>query len=195
MIAELKPVRPQIPGLGDQLYAGEHRVLHHGIEKSRTGIKAALFTSQRHAQVETEAVDVKLGDPVAQRIQGQLYDARVREIKGVTAAAEVGAASRVLRHRPIVGGVVQAAQTQGRTELAALAGVVVHHVQQYLDVRGMQRLDRALELIEVAGGKITRLRGEICERVVAPVVHQPALEQRTILQERLNGQQLDGGDA
>ena len=43
--------------------------------------------------------------------------------------------------------------------------------------------------------RIRRVRGEEPQRVVAPVVRQPAPEHLGLGGERLHGQQLDGGDA
>ena len=39
------------------------------------------------------------------------------------------------------------------------------------------------------------VRREVADRVVAPVVAQPAIEQQRVLHELVDGQQLDGGDA
>ena len=39
------------------------------------------------------------------------------------------------------------------------------------------------------------MRGEIADRVVAPVVAQPALEQERVVDELMDGQELDRGDA
>ncbi len=132
---------------------------------------------------------------MAQRIERQLHHPRVHEVQGIAAAGVVDAEAWIVRLQPVVAGIVQSAHRQRRTALAALAGVVVDHVEQHLDVRRMQRADRGLELGGPAAGEIARLGREVAERVVAPVVHQAALHQRPIVHQRVDRQQLDRRDA
>ena len=46
-----------------------------------------------------------------------------------------------------------------------------------------------------AARRVLVVRREVADRVVAPVVAQAALEQRRVLHELVDRQQLDGGDA
>ena len=63
----------------------------------------------------------------------------------------------------------------------------------------MERLDHLLELGDllaaVAGGGVGVVRREEADRVVAPVVGQPALDQGRLADELVHRQQLDRGDA
>ena len=43
--------------------------------------------------------------------------------------------------------------------------------------------------------RVARLRREEAERVVAPVVRQPLFDQHAVVDEAVDRQQLDGGDA
>ena len=63
--------------------------------------------------------------------------------------------------------------------MVALGRVVVDDVEDHLDSRAVERLDHALELAHLfavgAGGRVERVRGEVADRRVAPVVRQPAI--------------------
>src|ERR1700722_1958607 len=72
--------------------------------------------------------------------------------------------------------------------------MVIDHVEQYFDPGRMQGLDRTLELIAVAAVQIARFGSEVGERVVAPVIDEPALDEWPILHDRMYRQQLDRGD-
>ena len=111
MPAELKAIRAQIPGLGDQLDARERRILQQRGEEARVRIKALAVTAERHAQVEAKAIDMKLAHPIAQRIERQLDHARVREIHGVAAARIIDAMPEVVRRGPVVDGIVAVSYT------------------------------------------------------------------------------------
>ena len=86
-------------------------------------------------EVEAEAVDVHLGDPVAQRVQDHPQRRGVGRVDGVAAAGDVevgrpvGDPVDVL----VVADVVEAAEAQRRAERAALGGVVVDHVEDHLE--------------------------------------------------------------
>src|SRR5690606_30136770 len=58
----------QIPRLGDELHAREHRILLDGGKKPREAVELEGVTRQRRREVEAEAVDVHLRHPVAQAI-------------------------------------------------------------------------------------------------------------------------------
>ena len=60
MMAELVAARADVPGLGDQLHARQHRVLAQRVEEAGAGIEAVRLAAERHAEVEAEAVDVEL---------------------------------------------------------------------------------------------------------------------------------------
>ena len=83
--------------------------------------------------------------------------------------------------------------------MVPLGGVVVDDVQQHLDACRMERANHPLEVADlpasVARAAVLVVRGEVGDRVVAPVVAQPLREQPVVLHELVHGQQLHGGDA
>ena len=103
--------------------------------------------------------------------------------------------TRIIRDKAVVAGVVQPAKRQRRAHLAALGGVVVYDVEDHLDAGGMQPSHRDAHLVRGILGQIARLDREEAERVIAPVVAQPLLEERAVLHEGVDRQQLDRRDA
>ena len=113
-------------------------------------------------------------------------------------AGEVEVVARVVLHRAVVGVVVDAAHRQHRPEVVALGGVVVDHVEDHLDAGRVQRLDHRLELLDLAERdrrRVAVVRGEVGDRVVAPVVAQAAFDEVVVVDELVHRHQLDGGDA
>ena len=66
---------------------------------------------QRGGKVEAKAVDVADLDPVAQRIHHHLQHARMGEVDRAAAAGEVVVVARVFLVEPVIGRVVDAAET------------------------------------------------------------------------------------
>ena len=151
-------------------------------------------------EVEAEAVDVHLGDPVAQGVHDELEHLRVVDVEGVAGAGVVHVVARVVLRR---GGSRWCCQMPLKLRawgpFVALAGVVVDHVEDDLDARGMEGLDHLLELADlaaaVADGAVARHGGEVAEGVVAPVVAQALVDEVAVVDEVMDGQELDGGDA
>ena len=189
-----------VPGLGDQLDPRHHRILGDHVQERRPFLEPALLAGQGGSQVEPEPVDVHLGHPVPQRVHDQLQGDRVADVEGVAAAGRVDVTARVAGVQPVVGGVVQAAETQRRAELVGLGGVVEHHVDQHLQPGPVQRVHHRLELGDLTArlpgphrGRIALVRGEVADRVVPPVVGQPALDQERLRHAFVHRQQFDGG--
>ena len=197
--AELIPVRTHVPRLGDQLHLAQHRVVaERDLERVFLVHVVPLVPEQRADQVEAEPVDPHLGHPVAQRVEDHPQHARLGGVDGVAAAGDVVVVVLVVGE-PVVAEVVQAAEGERRPLVAALTGVVVDHVEDHLDARGVQGRHHLLELphllAERAHRAVRGVRGEVAEGVVAPVVGQAATDQERLGHVVVNGQQLDRRDA
>ncbi len=194
--AELVAAGAHVPRLRDQLHRREHRVLRQHVEEGAVRLERVVAAGQRWCQVEPEAVDVHLLDPVAQRVGHHRQGAPVPEVEGVPAAGHVGVAAAA--EEPVVGHVVQAAPGQHRAVGAALGRVVVDDVEEHLDAGGVQRPHQVAELTDLltarAPGRVVGVRREEAHRVVAPVVRGPAPQQRRLAAEVLHRQQLHGRD-
>jgi hypothetical protein len=96
----------------------------------------------------------------------------------------------------VVARVVDPPEGQRRAQLVAFGGVVVDHVHQHLDPRLVKAADHQLELVEVSVLREVALgRREEAERVVAPVVREPFVDEVPVVVEGLDRQELDRGDA
>ena len=137
-----------VPGLGDQLDAREHRVLAHRGQEQRVGVELARAPAERGRQVEAEAVDVHLLHPVAQRVHHQAQRLGAVDVERVAAAGVVHIQSRILA-KAIVGGVVDAPQGQRGAVVVALGGVVEDHVEDHLEAGGVQGAHHRLELVHL----------------------------------------------
>ncbi len=192
-VAHLVAALAHVPGLGDQLHLGDHRILLHQVEERRQPVHLVELPGQGGREIEAEAVDMHLGDPVPQRVHDQLKDVRGPHEQGVPGARGVHVVAAVVGEA-VVGEVVQAPEGQRRAQMAALGGVVVDDVQDHLDPGLVQRLDRRLELQDllaaVAPGGVGVVRGEEADRVVAPVVVQAHVHQTVIVHELVDGHQL-----
>ena len=99
----------------------------------------------------------------------------------------------------VVAAVVDPLPRERRAELVAFGRVVIDHVQNHLDSRGVQGADHRLELDEllvgIGRGEIARVGREEAQRVVAPVVDAALLDQEPLIDVVVNRQELDGRDA
>ena len=116
------------------------------------------------SEVEAEAVDPHLRDPVPQRVHDQPQGNGMARVERVAAAGGVHVPTPGIE--VVVATVVQAAEAEHRAVGACLGGVVEHDVQQYVEARGVQRGDHVAELLDLSAG----VRGEEADRVVAPEV-------------------------
>ena len=200
--AQLVAAAGRVPGLGDQLDAGQGRVLPDSLEERCVAVEAAwvVRVGQGHApqhrgQIEAETVDVHLLDPVAQRVHDHLQRHIVAGVDAVAGAGVVGVVGRILAAEVVVGLVVQSAPRQRGAALVALGRVVVHHVQDHLDAVAVQLLHHVPELVDRILACKAPVRGEEGQRVVAPVVAQSHLDQRAFTDGFLHGQQFHGRHA
>ena len=85
-------------------------------------------------------------------------------------------------------------------EVIALGGVVVDHVENHLDAGAVQRphhrLNSRTASVAAMRDADSRMSGaKIRQRVVAPVVRQPAFDQVPVVGVMVHRHQFDGGDA
>ncbi len=197
-VAHLVAALADVPGLGDELDLADDRILLDEVEERREAVDVLQLARQRGGQVEPETVDVHLLHPVPEAVHDQLQHVGVAGVEGVARAGVVHVIAFVALDQPVVGGVVEAAERERRSEVVALRGVVVDDVEDHLDAGLVQRPNHRLELGHLAAGLPRRgvlvVRREEADRVVAPVVAEPSIEEVAVLHELVDGHQLDGGD-
>ena len=129
-----------IPGFGDQLRVAKDWILGDAFQQRRIGQDVPVAIPPEYGgEVETEAVDMHLHDPVAQRIENQITHDRVRRIDRVSCAREVTIEAFVVV-QPVVDRVVDSAKRDRGSEFIAFDRVVEHHIQDHLDIRPGERL-------------------------------------------------------
>ncbi|CFE44155.1 Uncharacterised protein [Mycobacterium tuberculosis] len=153
----------------------------HQIEECRQPVDVVQLAGQRGRQVEPEPVDVHFDHPVAQRIHDQLQGVWVAGIEAVAGTGEVLVEPQVVVHQSVVGGVVDSAKVDRRTQVVAFSGVVVDDVEDDLDAGFVQAAHHGFELGYRAAGlpgrRVLMVRGEESEGVVTPVVSQAEVQQ------------------
>ena len=90
------------------------------------------------------------------------------------------------------------AKAQRRAPLVALGRVVEDDVEDHLEAGAVQRPHHATKLVHLSAAVLRRVavvRGEVADRLVAPVVAQSALHQLRVVDELVHRQELDRGDA
>ena len=199
-VADLVAAGPDVPRLGDQLGLADHRVLLDQVEEHRQPVDVVELAGEGGREVEPEAVDVHLGDPVPQRVHDQLKGVRVAHVQRVAGARVVHVVPLVVFDEAVVGGVVDAAHRQRGAHVVALGRVVVDDVEDHLDARVVQVADHRLELLHLAARPAVRLRvgvvgGQERDGVVAPVVREALLLQVVVGDELVHRHELHRGDA
>ena len=156
-------------------------------------VEVGAAAAQRGGKVEAKAVDVHLLHPVAQRVHDQPQRLGAVRIDGVAGPGVVDVAAAVLS-QTVVGAVVEPTEAQRRPQFVSLGGVVENHVEDHLEPGGVQRLDHRLELVDLAAAIAARrvlvVGREVADRLIAPVVAQPPGDQRTVMNELMDRQQL-----
>ena len=88
--------------------------------------------------------------------------------------------------------IADSTETQSRPVDSTLRCVVVDDIDDDLEPCGVQRLDHVLELADLAtpaaGGGVPGVGSEEADRVVAPVVRQPTLQQVHFGDEVMDGE-------
>ena len=153
------------------------------------------FPPQGGCEVESEAVDMHVRDPVTERVHHHLERTRVTHVDRVAAAGDIDVVARVVFTEPVIRDVVDAAKGQHRSPLVTFRRVVVDDVENHLEAGLVQRLHHRLELADRVADRITRVRRKKADRVVAPVVPQPALDQCSLIDERVHRHQFDRRNA
>ncbi len=169
--AELVAARTRVPGLGDEYRLAQHGVGLDHLQHLGIGVEARL-TSQNRSEVEAEAGDAHLLDPVTQAVDHQPLCRGVVAAQGVAGA---GVVDEVLLSvgldEAVIGMGVEAHHRQHRALRVAFAGVVVDHVEDHRDARLAVGIGHVAQFLRTTGRE-PRIDGEVGDGVVAPGVGQ-----------------------
>ena len=200
----LVAVVPDVPGLGDQLDAGQHRVLCQCSEQCAAGVESVApcrVPAQCHGEVKAKAVHAIGLYPPAQAVHDELNHTVFTHVERIAAATGVDVLR--LRIECIPARVVQSTPRQGGSRGITFGGVVVDNIQDDFDAVPMQGVHHLAELRTHAGvivaraarsiGGVPRVRHKECQGVVTPMVGQALFKQMPLVHMQLHGQQTQCG--
>ena len=193
----LQPVEAAaIPGLAHQLEIAEFRIGFDRLKQRRIIQWLELVAAaEGDAEIKAEAIHPQLQRPAAHRFQDQLGAQRLVGGDGVAAATHIQIVATAAL--VVVGAIGEATPTQGRPQPGALGGVVVHHIQQHLDLgvmAGRHQLAHLMAQLQWIVSTAESMVGrEPAQRAVAP--HVVAAWWRIGRVEAEHRQQFDRRDA
>ena len=161
------------------------------VEERAQPVDLVELAGERRRQIEAEAVDMHVHDPITQRIHHQLQRIRMPHVQAVARPREIDVLARVVGYEVIVGAVVDSLECEGGAEVVALRCVVVDDVENHLESRGVERPHHLLEFGDLILEGKARVGGEEADRVVAPVIREPAADEPPSADGVMNRQQLD----
>ena len=148
-------------------------------------------------RADGEAVHMHVLDPIAQAINDEAAHNGVVGVDGVADAAGVDEAGAVGGVEHVIGVVGEAAHRERRPVVAILGRVVVHDIEDDLDIGAVQGLDHIAEFIHrpqhVTAGAVWAVWREEGDGLIAPVVGQR--RGGGVGVELMDRQQFDGLDA
>ena len=163
------------------------------VEECSQAIDLVQFARQSGGQIEAKAVHVHLENPVTQTIHDQLQNPRMLHVQRVSGARIVHVVARIVRHKAVVGAVVDALERERWAKMIAFRRVVVDNIQNHFESRRVQGLDHGLEFADGVGCQIARLKCKKSDGVVSPVVAQAAFHELAVVHEAVHRHELDRG--
>src|SRR6185437_11781469 len=104
--ADLIAAWAAIPRLRDQLHRVEQRILTDRLEEAALLVEAMRLARENGTEIEAEAVDMHLRDPVAQTVRDHLDDTGMAEIDRIPGAGVVDVIALLVRQQTIVARIV-----------------------------------------------------------------------------------------
>src|SRR5581483_7980829 len=120
--ADLVTARAEVPGLGNQLHARQHRILAAAVEKAAAFIEAIRLAAEDGGEIEAEAVDAHLARPEAQAVVDHLQNAGMADLQRVPGPRLVDVVALLVGDQAVVRRVVDAFKAQRRAFLVAFGG-------------------------------------------------------------------------
>ena len=98
----------------------------------------------------------------------------MKQIQAVPSAGKIEIEPAVLRVQPVVGEIIDPAETERWAKMISFSGVIVNHVENHFDAGSVQVADHRFELgdllAHLSAAGIFSMRSEEADRVVTPVV-------------------------
>src|SRR2546430_3839348 len=98
----------------------------------------------------------------------------MKQIQAVTSACEIEIEPGILRVQPVVGKIIDSAETERWAKMISFPGVIVNHVENYFDTSSVQAADHRFELGDLLAHLPTTgifsMWSEKADSVVPPIV-------------------------
>src|SRR6266508_3015514 len=98
----------------------------------------------------------------------------MKQVQAVTSACEIEIEPGILRVQPIIGEIIDPAETKRWAEMISFPAMIVNHVENHFDAGSVEAAYHRFELGDLLAHSSTAgifcMRSEKADRVVAPVV-------------------------
>src|SRR5215212_6270902 len=98
----------------------------------------------------------------------------MKQIQTVTSACEIEIEPEILRVQPVVGEIIDPAETERWAEMISFSSMIVNHVENYFDPGSVQAADHRFELgnllAHLPAAGVFSMRSEKADSVVTPIV-------------------------
>src|SRR4029077_4763658 len=137
-------------------------------------VESRMIARQFGCEIESKSVNVHLLRPVPQTVGHQLQRSWMKQIQAVPSAGEIEIEPGIFKMQPVVGEIIDPAETERWAKMISFPGVIVHPVENYFDAGSVQAAHHRFELgdllahLSTAG--IFSMRCEKADRVIAPVI-------------------------
>ena len=142
-------------------------------------VKTPMITDQTDGQINSEPVHVHFQNPITQTVHHELKRMGMQQIESVAGAGEIQIQTRILRLQPVISGIVYPAKAKRRAEMISFGSMIVNDIENHFDPCRVQVAHHRLELGDLcprlSAAGVLRMRREKSDRVVAPVIRQPAI--------------------
>src|SRR5262249_40936399 len=148
-------------------------------EKTALVVKSIRLARQDRAQVEPESVYVGKLYPIAQTVGDHLNHPCMAEVEGIAGAGIVDVVTLFVGQEAIIARIVDALERERRPALIAFRRVVVDYVENHLQPGLVKARHHLFELTKAIGPirRVSGLRREESDRIVAPVIRQSLVQQ------------------
>ena len=111
-------------------------------------------------------------------------------VEAIAGARVIHVVAAVILNQPVIGGIVDAFEREHRPQVVAFGRVVVDDVENYFDAGLVKRLHHLLEFLNLlaifSAGGVFVVGRQIADRIVSPIIPQPALEQMSVMNELMD---------
>jgi len=197
-LADLVAILADVPGLGDELYAGDNGVLVDDAEEGAEAVDVIELAGQGGGQVESEAVDVHFVHPIPKAVHDERQDVGQAGVEGIARPGIIIVIALIIGE-PVIFAVIYATVGECRSELVAFGGVIVDDVEKDFDPRLVELFDHFLKFLYLATMFFAAVKldvwSEEADGIVSPVIGQAFVHEVAVGKELMDGHQLDGRDA